>query len=273
MLLNLLLASQFWLMSDRADFFDADKISHQTHYMETGDVKSESLNTKEIEGKNVLLLVHGYNSSEEVLSTYRLINTHVSEFYDLVIGYLWPGNDEFWEYFDAKKHVKKLASKMKSHLEILSSSAAKVDVLAHSMGNFLILEALDYPSNTNKKIIRNFYSLAPSVDDESIEKKEKYFHSTENCEKIFVFYSKRDSVLKIFYSLAEGDKALGYEGAQDFSQLPQNVELVNYTKFIGEHSQYFAVLPLYEFMKNHAFSGAIPEDITKQKERSSLPSQ
>ena len=77
---------------------------------------------------------------------------------------------------------------MRSHLEFLSASAARVDVLAHSMGNRLVFEALDFPSNRGKKVVHNLYSLAAAVDGESIEKKEKYYRSTQNCEKIFVFY-------------------------------------------------------------------------------------
>jgi esterase/lipase superfamily enzyme len=263
MLLGLLLASQFWLMSDRASFWDADKISDQTAFMLNSNPKKTTLDSKEIKGKNVLLLVHGYNNSpKEALSTYGLINIHVSafkdrhlsKFYDLVIGYLWPGDDSPLKYYDAERHVSRLAKTMRSHLEFLSASAARVDVLAHSMGNRLIFEALDYPSNGGKKVVYNFFSLAAAVDNESIEKKEKYYHATQNCEKIFVFYSERDEVLKWAYRLAEGDKALGYEGDKDPKKLPENVQLINYTNFIGEHSQYFTVLPLYEFIRTQFLS-------------------
>ena len=49
----------------------------------------------------------------------------------------------------------------------------KWDVLAHSMGNFLVLEALNYPSPQNKKLVNNYYSLAAAVDDETLEKGQK----------------------------------------------------------------------------------------------------
>lgn len=267
MLLSLLLASQFWLMSDRASFWDADKISDQTAFMLDSNPKRTTLNSKEIKGKNVLLLVHGYNNGpEEALSTYRLVNLHVSalknshqaNLYDLVIGYLWPGDDSPLEYYDAKLHVLRLAKVMRSHLQFLSGSAARVDVLAHSMGNRLIFEALNDHSNGGKKLVHNLYSLAAAVDDESIEKNEKYYRATQNCEKIFVFYSRRDGVLKWDYRLAEGDNALGYEGAEDPKMLPENVQLINYTNLIGQHSQYFMVLPVYEFIRTQFFS-SIPK--------------
>lgn len=267
MLFSLLFASQFLLMSDRASFWDADKISHHTQIMEDSVIKDMDLSGKEFKGKNILLLVHGYNSEhKEALSNYHLINAHVSafsdalhsQFYDLVIGYLWPGDAEPLDYYDAKHHVSKLAKKMRSHLEVLSSTAAKVDVVAHSMGNRLMLDALDHNFNRGKKVVQNYFALAPAVDDESIEKKEKYFHSTQNCEKFFVFYSKRDEVLQLCYSIAEWDKALGYAGAEDPDKLPQNVQLINCTNIIGHHSQYFTALPVYEFIKQQFLMQKVP---------------
>jgi esterase/lipase superfamily enzyme len=258
MLSGLLLASQFWLMSDRASFWDAEKISNHTEFMQGSNLQKTTFDSEKIKGKNILLLVHGYNNDpEEALSTYRLINIHVSafkdsrhsKFYDFIIGYLWPGDDSSLKYYDAKLHVSKLATTMRSHLEFLSDSAAKVDVLAHSMGNRLMFEALNYQFNMTKKIVNNFYSLAAAVDDESIETNEKYYLSVQNCEKMFIFYSKRDDVLKWYYSLVEWDKALGYEGAENPKKLPENVELINYTNLISQHSQYFTILPVYEFIK------------------------
>lgn len=258
MLPCLLLASQFLLMSDRASFWDPQKISDQTKIEQESTEKNVILASHDIKGKNVLLLVHGYNNNaQEALSTYCLINAGLSgimghqrsKSYDYVIGYFWPGYDNSLEYFKAKHNVPELAKKMRAHLEFLSA-AGRLDVLAHSMGNFLMLEALDYTPHQKKKLVRNYYSLAPAVDDETLERKEKYYLSTQNCENLFVFYSKGDEVLKWSYSLAEGDRALGYVGAEHPDRLPQNVHLINYTEFIGAHSAYFTFLPIYEFIKN-----------------------
>jgi len=165
MLLSLLLTSQLWLMSDRASIWNADKISDHTVFMQGSNLTESAFDSEEIRGKNVLLLIHGYNNnSKEALSTYRLINAHVSafkdnrqtKFYDIVLGYLWPGNDQSVEYYDARRHVSELAKTLRSHLEFLAASSGKVDVLAHSMWNNHVLEALIYPSIGNKKIDKNF---------------------------------------------------------------------------------------------------------------------
>ncbi len=249
MLTSLLLVSQLLLMSDRASFWDPDNISDQTQ-QDTSSLQQE------IQGKNVLLLVHGYNeTAEDALSRYRLINTNLStSAYDYVIGYLWPAYDDAWDYFKAKHHAKELSKTMRSHLEFFANSAAKLDVLAHSMGNFLMLEALDYHIHDHKKLVQNFFALAPAVDNESIEKKEKYYQSTKNCGNLFIFYSQRDDVLKWGYNVAELDRALGYEGAEHPDQLPKNVHLMDYTNYVDGHSGYFTFLPIYDFIKNQFFS-------------------
>lgn len=279
MLIGLLLAAQFWLMSDRDSFWNADKISDHTEFMKVPDNQRTPFDSETIKEKNVLLLVHGYNNdSTEALSTYQVINSHVSKFmdkngsnfYDLVLGYLWPGSQNSLKYLDAKRRVSKLAKTMRAHLEFLHASSARVDVLAHSMGNRLLFEALNYPSNGTKKIVQNFYSFAAAVDNESIESNEKYYQSTQNCEKLFIFYSKHDDVLKWLYSLVEWDKALGFEGAEDPEDLPKNVQLIDYTNFIGQHSYYFIALPVYEFIKKQ-FLASNPEkdSIIKNKPENS----
>ncbi len=270
MLSYLLLATQFLLMSDRAGFWDPEKISHHTKIMDESTEQKVTLTAQDMEDKNILLLVHGFNTDpKQVLTNYRLIHHHLSEFagskpYDYVVGYLWPGGDEPLEYFKAKHHVEELVKRMRSHLEFFSAPAARLDVMAHSMGNFLMLEALDYAPE--RKLVRNYYSLAAAVDDESLEKKQKYYPSTQNCENLFVFYSKRDDVLKLFYPIAEDDKALGYEGAEHPDRLGQNIHLLNYTEFVDGHSGYFTYLPIYDFIMNqlHLQSQiqAVSEDLT-----------
>ena len=135
MLSGLFLASQLLLVSDRASFWDPDKVSSQTIIMQDSTEKNIPLTGWNIKGKKVLLLVHGFNNNaQEALSTYRLIDTNLSTFmnerrsssYDYVIGYLWPGYHEAWEYFEAKQNVAKLAIKMRSHLEALAEAGAKV---------------------------------------------------------------------------------------------------------------------------------------------------
>jgi esterase/lipase superfamily enzyme len=257
--LTLSLAS-LMVMSDRDHFWDADKTAAQTEISWDSLPNEPSLDIGELKDKKVLLVVHGFNNTAvEAMKTYRSIADHFAPLkdadgkplYDIVVGYLWPGYQNKLDYYAARKHAFELKDKMKSHLDFLSSIAAKVDVLAHSMGNRLIFEALNFPCKAGtKKLVKNLYSIAAAVNQESLEKKHKYSHASKNCEDIFVFHSKQDEVLEFLYAIAEWDKALGFDGVENLKKLPQNVQLIDCTTFVTGHSQYFSAPHVYEFIQS-----------------------
>jgi len=246
-------------MSDRDHFWEADKLSAKTQIAWDGVADQPTIDIKKLKDKKVLLVVHGFNnSSKDAMESYRTVADHIAALkdgdgngiYDLVIGYLWPGYDNKLEYFAAKKHTTQLKEKLQDHLIFLSSMAAKVDILAHSMGNRLVFEALNFPpKKEEKKLVENVYSLAAAVDNESIEDDQKYSHVSKNCEDIFIFHSKQDDVLEFLYTFAEWDKALGFEGVENLKKLPNNVQLVDFTTFVTGHSQYFCAPNVYAFIR------------------------
>lgn len=249
-----LATASFLIMSDRAEFWDSDKIGKETEAIVNGEQIPADFSS--FAGQRVLLLVHGYNNdADEALATYRTIQKNIDgmNLYDAVIGYLWPGCDEKLEYFYAEKNAAELASRAKSHIQNLSQSATHLDILAHSMGNRLMLEALQNASSEKgKKLVRNFYSLAPAVKDNSIEINQPFFRSVEQCEKMFVFHSNRDGVLKIAFFLAERSEALGYKGADNPAKAPENVQFIDCTEFVDGHSDYFNTSSFYYFMQKES---------------------
>ncbi len=267
-LLAPILAAQLFLWSDRADFWNPDKLSSATVELDAAGQVDSMLMFHECTGKRVLMLVHGFNvTASSALSTYQEIENNFTllkdyagnELYDVIIGYLWPGDDHGLEYYQAKKHALQAAKHMSKTIEQLTSCAASIDLFAHSMGNRLMLEALKpLTKNPSKRPIRNFYSLAPAVDNESLEKGEEYYPSTKQCDHIFVFHSERDDVLKYLYLTAEFDKALGYEGEEHAKYVPMNVQFIDCTTFVGGHSEYFQTKPLYEFILNQHEMRIVP---------------
>ncbi len=254
----MLLAANYLVMSDCEHFWNVDDISKET------EIQSHAqIDLKEFKDKRVLVLVHGYdNTPQEALAHYRLVYDHLvglvnsegKNYYEVVIGYLWPGYDDTLDYYAAKKHAEELATRTRSHLVLLSSVAAKVDILAHSMGNRLVFKALSYPSKPfTRKLVQKFFSLAPAIDDDDIEKKHRYSLAMQNCESLYVFYSRQDEVLEFLYTTAERKEALGFEGIQDLRQLPKNVQLVDCSEIVGGHSQYFTAPYVYQFIQAKMF--------------------
>ncbi len=252
-------ASSFVVMSDCDQFLNVDKISTQTEIEWDSKEDDPLIDFNALTGKKVLLVVHGYNTdAKSAKASYRLVYDQVvklqdsdgQDFYDTVIGYLWPGYANSMEYFAARKHAEALSQRMRHNLSLLSSTAAQVDIMAHSMGNRLILEALDYAFAPYKKnLVQNFYSFAAAVNDQSIEKKHSFYRSTQNCQDVYVFHSNRDDVLKLFYPIAEHEEALGYEGIGHLAMLPHNIQFIDCSSVVSGHGEYFAAPSLYDFIK------------------------
>ncbi len=157
-LFTIVLASSFIFMSDRDAFWDPDKESNKTEEIDEQGVKESEIDFHQFKRKRVLLLVHGFNNSaQDAITTYRQINDQITTLldasgkplYDTVIGYLWPGCDSRFDYFSAEKNATQLANRMRLHLNALAYFSNTVDVLAHSMGNRLILGALESLSIQN----------------------------------------------------------------------------------------------------------------------------
>lgn len=245
----------FW--SDRAHFSDPDKVSKET--VELTSSGEKKIDFGQFQGGRVLVLVHGYNNTEEdAAGSYHKIMQYLAQaggsgLYTHVIGYLWPGYDDCYDYFAAKEDVEKVVGRMSGHLDTLSSVAESVDILAHSMGNRLILDALLKLSAKSKdQKINHYYSFAAAVGEESIERKQTYFPATQLCSKMYVFHSSHDDILKFVYLVAEDDEALGGDGDIPFSSIPKNVQFIDCTPFVDGHTAYFepAAFPLYQFICN-----------------------
>jgi Uncharacterized protein conserved in bacteria len=147
-----ILASMMWMISDRQEFWKADFHSDATdmHFVnEDGTFDVKKPKASDLKGKRVLILFHGFNNDKEsVLSTYFTIKKNIDSvsknetLYDEIIGYLWPGCDSRFEYFEAKENAEEMTKRTFQLINLVASEAKQVDILAHSMGNYLFLEAM-----------------------------------------------------------------------------------------------------------------------------------
>jgi len=110
-----------YLISAREGFWSDNKLAVRDAIREVdlvGEDPSSPVDEptflSEINGKKVLVLVHGYNNEpEDVHRAYATIEGQVAKLvdgaYDLVVGYIWPGGDDPLDYFSAKKRANALA--------------------------------------------------------------------------------------------------------------------------------------------------------------------
>jgi esterase/lipase superfamily enzyme len=221
-----------------------------------------------ITDQRLLLLVHGYhNKRENIIGGYSMIDGAMqaknivgtgARAYHQVIGIAWPGGFTKASYLFAKLRANALGDSVFARLKKVVEAAKAVDIMTHSLGARVILKALQN-ADPNRETIRNLFLTAPAVDDESIQKGEKFFISTQACRKVFVLHSSNDTVLKITYPLMDFDKALGLNGPDKPNKVGDNVQLVDCSNAVKAHSDYRKRLELYSFIKK-VLDGQPPPD-------------
>ena len=250
------------MLSYRKDFWDSDTASDQSQWAlvrPDGTIASSTPDLKWLDQKNILVVVHGFNTEEsDILPAYFNVKKQMSArvmqaakpFYDAVIGITWPGYQNDLEYYSTEDHARALASRLRSDINRLAGLAGKVDVIAHSTGNRFIFEALK--TGGRDKPVRNLFSFAPVVDDESIKKKHQYVPSVRSCERVYIFHSLEDDVLKFLYPLVSFDA-----GSEDGKAILCNVQSIDCRDVVNVHSEYALSAQIYEFIRK-GLQGELP---------------
>ncbi len=132
------------------------------------------------------------------------------------------------------------------------SSCSEVDTMAHSMGCRISLMVMnDLQENAVRKNIKmRLYLMAAAVDNESIERDERYYKGSIYSDNAYIFHSKNDSVLKYGYSYNEWDRALGYSGPENPAEIYSKAKVINCKRKINAHSGYKRTAEIYNYIGN-----------------------
>ncbi len=282
--------NEILLINERGpDFWNPSLIAEKTSYATIEDHHERAISEEEfqsslkaLKGKRVLVLIHGLkNPRDNLLSSYRAAQSNVSQLsstfnesylnrvkrfvndylgfwepdhkapYDAVIGISWPSFDHETYYYKAKENAKAVAPKVAAHLHEVASLAEEVDVIAHSMGNLVLFEALA-GKRKGSIPLNHIFSIAAAVPKNSLNTEGRYGSVASQCKKLFVLYSNNDEALAWPYYLAEGGKvALGLVGANHAFSMLSNVTSVNCTQIVNKHSDYFPNHKFYQFIEKH----------------------
>lgn len=250
------------IISSRKNFNDPDELKANGHEFKEIDFQTDlplrSLNEEEfleeVSGRKVLLLVHGYNNEQdEVYDAYTIINDkvaeHITNEYDLVIGYSWPGGDIGLEWYSSKKRANSVARRFRLLISAISENTRSLDIMSHSLGARVVLKALKQAKENI--IVRNYFCLAAAVDNEVLEKNEEFHLSVSKVEKIFIFHTRYDGVLSSAYRLAEWDNALGLYGPEDKAYIQNRTKTIyvaNCKKVVDSHGGYKRSDAIYRYI-------------------------
>lgn len=203
--------------------------------------------------KHVTVFVHGYNNDwTDAVRRYEQICKDMylgGEKLGICVLFTWPSNGETAHYLadrdDARASAPALAKVFNSLFEqalLMQKKAAdgtvvckaKVSVIAHSMGNWVLQNALYYTWERNNKpllvsLINQCVMVAADVDNDLFSSGEDVGDDRAEgianlCYRITALFSGRDSVLGVSAGLKHfGKRRLGRSGLDRKEDLPDNV--------------------------------------------------
>ena len=265
----------FWSAVDFSPANDSRRIDLNTG---AGTQIARSRLLQELSAKRLMVLVHGYNNQElDVVDSYRTIDRqmrllgfmgHARAPYDALVGFVWPGGATGVSFPFARQRAEESAARFSRLLTDLRSVGATIDLNTNSLGAHVALEAL---RETPSQGVRNAWNFASAVDNESIEVKERYFEASRKSERFYVFHSRNDPVLRVWYrigDLFDFDTALGYSGPEDAGAIithSPHVRVVNCKDVVASHGGYRSTGQVWAYMSQELTSRSSPQFVTLQK--------
>lgn len=244
---------EFWSATEFSDTDEARDVRLLNPDPSVDTPVSETELVSRIRDKRVLLLVHGYNNTEDDVNlAYDRIERSIARYsgsrYDVVMGYTWPGGALGISYPIARARSNSAAPRFAAWIRKIGRAAASLDVMTHSLGSRVGLKALGEVSG---RPVRHLLLFAAAVDNESIERGEDFHDATKRCEGVLVIHSKKDKTLRVWYRIGDAilpwqwgdlfDAALGYSGPEDPAAIIQhskNVTVANGKNAELDHGDY-----------------------------------
>jgi esterase/lipase superfamily enzyme len=273
-----------FVVSCRKDFWSA------TEFAPTDEIRELDLDTGHGPGitpaafveamahKRLTVLVHGYNNERlDVLDAYRTIDAHMrllgflgaaSAPYEALVGFAWPGGATGVSFPFARGRADDTAPRFGRLLADLRGCGATVDLNTHSLGAQVAFEALREASS---EVVRNAWHFASAVDNESVEHGERYFDASRQSARCYIFHSKNDPVLRVWYRLGDFvdfDTALGDSGPEDPRAIldhSPHVTVINCKDIVTSHGGYRSSGQVWAFMAQELTSPTTEQFVTLKK--------
>jgi len=224
--------------------------------------------------KHVSVFVHGYNNSwDEAAKRYKQITDDLYAGKDglgTCVLFNWPSNASKFGYLPDREDARasgpglaRVFNALYEHAQLMQTKAAdgtgvckaKVSVIAHSMGNWVLQNALRYTWERQNKpllmsLINQCLMVAADVDNDVFGGGEAVGNGAGEgmanlCYRVVALYSGRDSVLGMSAGLKHfGKRRLGRSGLDQEVTQPDNVCDMDCSRLFPKsegniHSAYF----------------------------------
>jgi len=164
--------------------------------------------------RHVLVFVHGYNTRfEEAVYRFAQI-VHDADAPVVPVLFTWPSRGNLFDYV----YDRDSATYSRDALEVVLQAMVKdpnvgsISILAHSMGNFVAVEALRQMAIRNHAIspkIADIMLAAPDIDVDVFRREIAEIEASDKSPPITLFVSQDDHALDISRRLAGDEPRLG----------------------------------------------------------------
>lgn len=210
--------------------------------------------------RDILFYIHGFNNQpfESVFPNAAILQEEITK-YELpvvVVPIIWPCDtgggivEDYWDDQKAAKTSGEILSRavyklLKWQSENQDNPCRKrMHVLAHSMGNRVLMHALhDWRNNVASGempyLFDNIFMMAADVPNEALERGEKGQAVTMAARRVLCYYANDDlampasKVANVRNSVLS--RRLGHTGPESMHKVPDHVYSVNCDRFNNKH--------------------------------------
>ncbi|NEQ35413.1 MAG: alpha/beta hydrolase [Okeania sp. SIO3I5] len=207
----------------------------------------------EIPYREIIILVHGYNVSEEGATVaykkfeknFSKYSSQLSKLNKAIYWFMWPSDKLFLSplfYFQAVKKAKICGERFAEYLNKLNlistnNQPPSITLIGHSLGCRLLLEALKKTIKTNLKL--EIFLMAPAVPVSIVKPDKPLNPSISSTEKYRILHSRKDGVLNKFFGIGQAMAGEGFDEAVGLKGNPNTGVWSNTKETTYDHSDYW----------------------------------
>jgi esterase/lipase superfamily enzyme len=164
--------------------------------------------------RHVLLFVHGYNTRfEEAVYRFAQI-VHDAGAPVVPVLFTWPSRGKLFDYVYDRESATYSRDALEAVLQAMvkDRDVASISILAHSMGNFVAVEALRQMAIRNHSVspkIKDIMLAAPDIDVDVFRRQIAEIEASDKSPPITLFLSQDDHALALSRRIAGDEPRLG----------------------------------------------------------------
>jgi len=193
----------------------------------------------------VLITVHGYNNTDSDAKAFGAGLESMRNGKEFEICNLsWPSNGRALNYTADRFDAIEAGNHLAILISLLKAYGIRVYILSHSMGNYVVANALPLLKDG---YISRWYSMAADISSSACTPDGKWGKHAAKTAGAYFYYSKADGVLGWISNFRHlGNTRLGWEGLPDKHPSNWFDEDVKARWGVKSHSGYFQVRGLFD---------------------------